>query len=109
MLAKVSDIYGRKSTLLFSYALFTLGRVYCGLATSFTTLVAARAVAVVGGAGIAVVNGILVQNLVPMRDVGMWRGTNNVAANTGRAGGGPLGRWLSNVVGYRWSLLAKGQ
>ena len=108
VLAKLSDIYGRKPILLFSYVLFTLGTVCCGLAPTFAGVVVARTVAGVGGAGIAVVNGILVQELVPMRDVGMWRGINNVASNTGRAAGGPLGGWLSDTIGWRWSFIGQG-
>lgn len=49
------------------------------------------------------------QNLVLVRDAGMWRGINNVAANTGRAAGGTLGGWLSDMVGYIWSFIGQGR
>lgn len=108
LLAKLTDIYGRKHILLISYLLFTAGTVYCGLANTFATVVAARAVAGIGGAGISVINGILVQDLVPKRDVAMWRGIGNVASTTGRAAGGPLGGWLSDVVGWRYGFIGQG-
>ena len=39
---KMSDIFGRKSCLLFAYAVFGLGCLWCGLAGSMNQLIAAR-------------------------------------------------------------------
>ena len=39
---KLSDIFGRKGCLLFSYAVFGLGCVCCGLARDINELIAAR-------------------------------------------------------------------
>ena len=39
---KMSDIFGRKSALLFAYAIFGLGCLFCGLARNLNELVAAR-------------------------------------------------------------------
>ena len=39
---KLSDIFGRKSCLLFAYTLFGLGCLGCGLAQTMTALVVAR-------------------------------------------------------------------
>ena len=39
---KMSDIFGRKSALLFGYAIFGLGCLFCGLARNMNELVAAR-------------------------------------------------------------------
>lgn len=39
---KMSDIFGRKSALLFGYAVFGLGCLFCGLARNMNELVAAR-------------------------------------------------------------------
>jgi MFS family permease len=42
---KLSDIFGRKQTLLVAYAFFGVGCVFCGLARNLEELVAARAFA----------------------------------------------------------------
>lgn len=54
------------------------------------------------------VNSILIQDLVPRREVAVWRGVANVAKTMGRTVGGPLGGWLSDVVGWRWGFVGQG-
>lgn len=48
---KMSDIFGRKSCLIFAYTVFGLGSLFCGLARNMTELIAARALAGLGGGG----------------------------------------------------------
>jgi len=48
---KLSDIFGRKSCLIFSYTVFAIGCLLCGLSRNLNELVASRAFAGVGGAG----------------------------------------------------------
>lgn len=48
---KLSDIFGRKACLVFAYATFALGCLLCGLAGNMTQLIAARALAGIGGGG----------------------------------------------------------
>lgn len=42
--------------------------------------------------------------MVPVRDVAKWRSYVNVAATLGRSIGGPLGGWLTDSIGWRWSF-----
>ena len=49
---QLSDIFGRKPCILFAYTVFAIGCVLCGLARNMTELIAARALAGVGGGGI---------------------------------------------------------
>lgn len=39
---KLSDIFGRKATLLFGYTIFAIGSLFCGLARNINELVVAR-------------------------------------------------------------------
>ena len=48
---KLADLYGRRPLLLLGIALFLLGSIACGLATSVSFLVAARVVQGLGAGG----------------------------------------------------------
>jgi predicted MFS family arabinose efflux permease len=50
---------------------------------------------------------ILITDLVPMREVARWRSYVNVASTTGRSLGGPLGGWLTDTIGWRWSFFGQ--
>ncbi|RVD87898.1 uncharacterized protein DFL_002101 [Arthrobotrys flagrans] len=101
---KLSDIYGRKAMVLISYAFFGLGCLYSGVAQSLIGVIIGRAVSGIGGAGMNVLVSILITDLVPQRDVAAWRAYVNIAATTGRSLGGPVGGYLTDTVGWRWSF-----
>ncbi|KAG5338219.1 hypothetical protein C0989_007948 [Termitomyces sp. Mn162] len=48
---KLSDIFGRKSCLLFAYTIFAIGCLGCGLARNMNELIMSRAFAGIGGGG----------------------------------------------------------
>lgn len=47
---------------------------------------------------------ILIADKVPLRDVATWRGYVNVASTIGRSAGGPIGGFLADTIGWRWSF-----
>ncbi|KAI8671380.1 MFS domain-containing protein [Fusarium keratoplasticum] len=104
---KLSDIFGRKPCLLFAYTIFALGCLGCGLAQSMVQLCAARAVAGIGGGGMNAVVSILLSDLVPLRERGMWQGCINILWAAGTSTGAPLGGLLADSVGWRWSFLGQ--
>ncbi len=99
---KLSDIFGRKECLLFAYGVFGLGCLGCGLAQSMVQLCVARGVAGVGGGGMTAVVAILVSDIVPLRDRGLWQGYINIIYAAGTATGAPLGGILADSIGWRW-------
>lgn len=50
---------------------------------------------------------ILLTDLVPLRDRGVWQGYMNVVATVGTSLGAPLGGFMADTVGWRWSFLAQ--
>ncbi|KAF2021707.1 MFS general substrate transporter, partial [Aaosphaeria arxii CBS 175.79] len=102
---KLSDIYGRKQLLLVAYALFGLGLVLVGIGHSMTHLIVGRVISGAGAAGMTSLVSILITDLVPLRDVASWRSYVNLVATTGRSLGGPVGGWLADTVGWRYSFL----
>ncbi|KAF4427339.1 multidrug resistance [Fusarium acutatum] len=104
---KLSDIFGRKPCLLFAYIVFSLGCLGCGLAQDMAQLCAARAVAGIGGGGMNSVVAILLSDLVPLKDRGVWQGKISILFFAGTATGAPLGGILADSVGWRWSFLGQ--
>ncbi|KKP04051.1 hypothetical protein THAR02_03843 [Trichoderma harzianum] len=102
---KLSDIFGRKACLLFAYAVFGIGCLGCGLAQSMTQLCVARAVAGIGGGGMSSVVSILLSDIVPLQERGVWQGYINVVYAAGTSTGGPLGGLFADSLGWRWSFM----
>ncbi|MCJ1380110.1 hypothetical protein MMC17_003213 [Xylographa soralifera] len=104
---KLSDIYGRKSMLMFAYSFFGFGCALCGAGSTIWQVVLGRAVAGIGGAGMTSLVSILIADKVPLREVAVWRGYVNVASTVGRSAGGPFGGYLADTIGWRWSFYAQ--
>ncbi|KAJ6137950.1 hypothetical protein N7471_004436 [Penicillium samsonianum] len=104
---KLSDIFGRKPCLLFAYAVFGIGCLGCGLARNINELIAARVFQGIGGGGMTTVVSILMSDIVPLRDRGLWQGIINIIYATGAGTGAPLGGILSDYIGWRWAFLAQ--
>jgi MFS family permease len=104
---KLSDIYGRKAMILLAYTFFAIGLVLVGVGKSMTTLIFGRVISGAGSSGMTSLVSILITDLVPLRDVATWRSYVNIVATTGRSIGGPLGGWMADTVGWRWSFLGQ--
>ncbi|RDW71244.1 MFS general substrate transporter-43 [Coleophoma cylindrospora] len=105
---KLSDIFGRKACILFAYAVFGIGCVFCGLARNIEELVLARAFAGIGGGGMTTVVSILLSDIVPLRERGTWQGYLNIVYTIGSSSGAALGGILADTIGWRWSFLGQG-
>ncbi|KAL3466476.1 hypothetical protein BJX64DRAFT_274472 [Aspergillus heterothallicus] len=104
---KLSDIFGRKACLLFAYAIFGIGCLGCGIAQNIHQLIAARVFQGIGGGGMTTVVSILMSDIIPLRDRGIWQGVINIIYATGSGIGAPLGGVLSDYIGWRWAFIAQ--
>jgi MFS family permease len=104
---KMSDIFGRKPALLFGYAVFGIGCLFCGLARNINELIAARAFAGIGGGGMTTVVSIMMSDIVPLRERGTWQGIINIIYASGAGCGAPLGGVLADLVSWRWAFLGQ--
>jgi predicted MFS family arabinose efflux permease len=104
---KLSDIFGRKTCLLFAYGIFGVGGLACGLAQDINQLIAARVVQGIGGGGMTTVVSILISDIVPLRDRGVYQGFINIIYATGAGAGAPIGGLLADRIGWRWSFLGQ--
>ncbi|KDR66619.1 hypothetical protein GALMADRAFT_232467 [Galerina marginata CBS 339.88] len=102
---KLSDIFGRKSCLLFAYIVFAIGCLLCGLSRNMNELIASRVIAGIGGGGMQTVVSIIVSDVVPLRNRGTWQGILNIVYGSGNSVGAFLGGYLADTIGWRWSFL----
>ena len=101
---KLSDIFGYRAMLTIAYVLFGIGCILCGLSSSLIQFAAGRVVTGVGGAGMRSLVSSLIVDLVPLRDVAVWRSWMYVMATFGRSVGAPLGGGLADSIGWRGSF-----
>ncbi|KAL2137841.1 hypothetical protein VTI28DRAFT_8005 [Corynascus sepedonium] len=101
---KLSDIYGRKSLVIIAYTIFVVGCALVGVGQTMWQVILGRVISGAGAAGMAGLVSILITDLLPIREVAQWRAYVNLVATLSRSIGGPLGGWLVDVIGWRWSF-----
>lgn len=105
LVGKVSDIYGRRLTLISAQFWFALGCLLCALSQNVTQFTIARAVAGIGGGGMSALSSIIVTDVIPLRIRGMFQGYANVMYGTGQFIGPVVGSafltW-NPKSGWRW-------
>ncbi|KAG2206515.1 hypothetical protein INT47_008532 [Mucor saturninus] len=99
---KLSDIFGRKSTLVAILCFFLVGSWLCGLAGSMVQLSIARAIAGLGGGGLMTMASVVIHDLIPMRDRGRYQSYVNMAQTVGTTIGAPLGGFINDYIGWRY-------
>ncbi|KAK8135521.1 MFS general substrate transporter [Apiospora sp. TS-2023a] len=104
---KLSDIYGRRRLLIISYVLFAVGCALVGIGNSMGMVILGRVISGCGGSAMNVLGILIITDLVPIREVATWQSGVNLASTTGRSLGGPVGGWLADTVGWRWSFLGQ--
>jgi MFS family permease len=70
-------------------------------------LILGRVISGLGSSGMTALVSILITDLVPLRSVASWRSYINIVATSSRSIGGPLGGWLADTVGWRWSFIGQ--
>jgi len=100
---KVSDIYGRRATLLASIGIFLAGSAVCAAAPDMTLLVIGRALQGVGGGGILPVAQAIMADTITPRERGRYQAYMGVVWVTSGVGGPVLGGVLAEHL--HWSLV----
>ncbi|MFI6628755.1 MFS transporter [Nonomuraea fuscirosea] len=105
---RFSDLRGRRGPLLTGLGIFLAGSLACGLASSITLLIAARAVQGLGAGALLTVGMAVVRDLYPPSRMGGMVRMQSVMAVMLVAGmvGGPLaGGVLADYASWRWAFL----
>jgi EmrB/QacA subfamily drug resistance transporter len=98
---KLGDLFGRKQVLIAAVAIFIVGSLACGLATSMGILIAARVLQALGGGGIAVSVFSINADLFAPRERARYQSYSSLVLMLAGAVGPALGGAMSDWFGWR--------
>ncbi|KAG2023843.1 membrane transporter [Coprinopsis cinerea AmutBmut pab1-1] len=96
---RISDLVGRKAVLFTSILIFSLGSALCGAAQSIEWLIAARALAGIGGGGIVSAVWVMTAEIVQERSRAKWSQALSVTWSCSAIAGPLLGGAFSGSTG----------
>ncbi|KAF9278049.1 hypothetical protein BGZ68_008819 [Mortierella alpina] len=101
---KVSDVFGRKLTMIFANVMFLLGSAISGWANSMTMLIIGRGVAGVGAGGLMAMVFIILSDMLDMRERGKYLGFIGAIFSLSSVIGPLLGGAFTDHATWRWSF-----
>ncbi|KAJ3933806.1 MAG: MFS general substrate transporter [Lentinula lateritia] len=99
---RLSDIFGRKSTLCLAMTVYFVGNLAAGFSDSIIQLIVCRGIAGAGGGGISSMLQIMVSDIVPLRERGKYVGISAGVIALGYAFGPIIGGVLAEKASWRW-------
>ncbi|KAI4252525.1 MAG: hypothetical protein LQ352_004243 [Teloschistes flavicans] len=104
---KLTDIFSRQWGLIISSVIFASGNIICGLAGEEWTMILGRLIAGIGGGSVNAIATILISDLIPLRQRGIWQGINNVFWGLGHGLGGIFGGYINDTWDWRVAFLTQ--
>lgn len=100
---KLSDIYGRRPTLLCAIGIFSLSSLGCAMAPTMGVLIAARALQGLGGGGLLSLAQTIIADIVSPLERGRYQGYIGMVFATSSIGGPVVGGVFAEHL--HWSLI----
>ncbi|KAJ6474403.1 major facilitator superfamily domain-containing protein [Mycena vitilis] len=98
----LAEIFGRKFLMFGSIVIFAGGSALCGAATTMNFLIAGRAVQGLGAGGVASLCHIILSDLVPLKDRGVFNGLIAISYTIANGIGPVVGGSLAQKGQWRW-------
>jgi EmrB/QacA subfamily drug resistance transporter len=103
LFGKLSDIYGRRTILLFAIGIFVVGSVACALAPTIWLLVLGRGLQGIGGGGLLPIAQTIIADLLSPRERPVVQGRTSIMFMSASILGPVLGGLLTDHL--HWSLI----
>jgi EmrB/QacA subfamily drug resistance transporter len=99
---KLSDIYGRKRTLIAAIVIFLLGSTFSGAAQSITQLIVFRGIQGIGAGGLMTLVLATIADVVPPRERGKYQGLFGGVFGLASVVGPLVGGLFTDQLSWRW-------
>ncbi|HEX7003576.1 MAG TPA: MDR family MFS transporter [Trueperaceae bacterium] len=99
---RLSDIYGRRSILLFGIVLFSLSSVLSGFAQNMPQLIASRVLQGIGGGALMGMAWAAIGDIFSPRERAQYQGFNGAAFGISSVVGPIVGGLITDTLGWRW-------
>jgi MFS family permease len=104
ILGRLSDATGRKPLFVICSIIFFIATVWCALAGSIESFIAARTLCGLGAGGAMSLGGIITSDIVPIQRRGSYQAIINIVVGVGAALGAALGGAMAESLGWRWEF-----
>ncbi|KAI8143108.1 major facilitator superfamily domain-containing protein [Fennellomyces sp. T-0311] len=102
LFTKLSDIFGRKGTIIWGIVIFLVGSVLCGAATSMVMLIISRVVQGIGAANIMTMALVVISDLVPLEKRSIYQGYIGIVYTIASVTGPTIGGAITDHLSWRW-------
>lgn len=99
---KISDMHGRRATLLVAIAVFIAGSAACALAPTMTTLALARGLQGLGGGGLIALAQTIIADMVSPRERGRYQVYFGTVFASASVLGPVLGGFFAETLHWSW-------
>jgi MFS family permease len=99
---RLSDVFGRKVTLLACVVVFIIGSLACAVAQTMIQLIVFRGMQGFGGGGLITLTLIIISDVVSLRDRGKYQGVTEITIAIANGGGPLLGGVMAEKISWRW-------
>ncbi|KAK6905846.1 hypothetical protein I203_106680 [Kwoniella mangroviensis CBS 8507] len=104
LVARYFLVSGSQSDVVADIIACSTGNLLCAVAPSMEFLIAARALAGMGGGGLSTIGSTIMSDIVPITHRGIYQGFGNLAFGGGMGLGAPLGGIINDYLHWRWAF-----
>nr|XP_019042700.1 hypothetical protein I302_08405 [Kwoniella bestiolae CBS 10118]OCF21630.1 hypothetical protein I302_08405 [Kwoniella bestiolae CBS 10118] len=104
IVARCSDIFGRRSALTAILLIFIFGNLMCGFAQNAIWLFTCRGLSGIGAGGIISLTMVCVADIVPVRQRGKLQGYTGFTVALGSGMGPLIGAAMASKISWRWAF-----